>query len=199
MNPTPTAAPPPFGTVNWQPPYSLADILGGSPPMQIDSATGELFAVPGSPGQFVFSITVYEYRAGVLIGEIKRDFQINVQSCPRNNPPEIVPPTGPNVSGDTLYFIAEQDNCFTIQVVDNNAPGFGIDSISIYGIGDIFDVGGAVNPPLATLADSGLSPLNAQLCWSPLCSQVGLESEIYLPAQDSWDCPPPHIVYDTFR
>lgn len=193
--PVPFPLPPPYQPVTWNFPYSLANILGGTPPMNINTANGELFAIPDQLGQFVFSVSVYEYRAGVLLSEVKRDFQVNVMVCPRNNPPEIIPPTGQNVIGDTLIFITGQDNCFPITVLDQNS-GLGIDSVVLNGVGDMFG-GGSFPGPYATLADSGLSPLTTDLCWHPLCHQAGTLHEILLPARDNWDCPEPHRVYDT--
>ncbi|MEM7039514.1 MAG: hypothetical protein AAF570_21245, partial [Bacteroidota bacterium] len=191
-NPVPDPAPPPYLPVNWAIPFSLADIIGGTPPMAIDSSTGLLTAIPDIPGQFVFSVSVFEYRGDSLLSEVKRDYQLNVMNCPRNNPPQIIQPTGPQVNGDTLIFITEQDNCFQVTVVDQNF-GTGVDSVMIEGTGDIFGDGNFPGP-YATMADSGLSPLTTDLCWHPLCHQAGTIHQIILPAEDDWDCPEPHQV-----
>lgn len=72
---------PPFTTIVWQSPYSTNDMLGGTP-MQINSSTGLVTAVPHLQGYFVIGIKVKEYRQGVLISETKRDFQLIVKPCP---------------------------------------------------------------------------------------------------------------------
>jgi len=71
---------PPFGTVQWRAPYSLANLLGGTA-LSIDPNTGILTGTPMLQGQFVVGVCANEYRNGVLIGTTRRDFQFNVVSC----------------------------------------------------------------------------------------------------------------------
>src|SRR5690606_12620741 len=78
-------SPPPFPYVTWNPPFGLSNVLGGDP-LAIDPHTGLLTAVPNLVGQFLVGICVEEYRNGVLISEIKRDFQFNVRIC--SQPPK---------------------------------------------------------------------------------------------------------------
>ncbi|MFZ1704224.1 MAG: PKD domain-containing protein [Saprospiraceae bacterium] len=78
-------SPPPFPFVTWAPPYNLSNVMGGTP-LQIDANTGLLTGQPNLVGQFLVGICVEEYRNGVLISEIKRDFQYNVRIC--SQPPK---------------------------------------------------------------------------------------------------------------
>ena len=71
---------PPYNTVTWQPPYSIANVFGGVP-LSIDPQTGWLTATPNSTGQFVYAVCVTEYRNGVPIGQTRRDFQVNIVNC----------------------------------------------------------------------------------------------------------------------
>ena len=75
------ACPPPFQNVAFQPPYSSAQPMGGSPIVSIDSETGLIEGVPLVKGQFVVGVCVREYRRDTLIGELRRDFQFNVADC----------------------------------------------------------------------------------------------------------------------
>ncbi|MEM9547629.1 MAG: gliding motility-associated C-terminal domain-containing protein [Bacteroidota bacterium] len=72
---------PPYTEVTWKEPYSLNDLFGGSAALQIDSETGLLTGNPSLVGQFLVGICVEEYRDGVKIGEVRRDFQYNVRVC----------------------------------------------------------------------------------------------------------------------
>lgn len=73
-------SPPPYASVVWAPPYSINDILGGVP-LKIDSKTGFITGTPGLVGQFLVGICVEEYRKGILLSSVRRDFQYNVRLC----------------------------------------------------------------------------------------------------------------------
>lgn len=65
----------------WGSGFSASNMLGGTNSLAINSTTGLLTCTPTTTGQFVAGICVLEYRNGVLLGETKRDFQLNVVNC----------------------------------------------------------------------------------------------------------------------
>jgi gliding motility-associated-like protein len=67
--------------IEWETGYSMANMLGGTPALTIDSTTGFLSCRPNKNGRFVVSIIVVEYRNGLPIDTINRDFQFNVVDC----------------------------------------------------------------------------------------------------------------------
>ncbi len=74
-------SPPPYPELEWiDPPYSLANILGGQP-LSIDSSTGFMTGVPNTVGNFVVGVCVDEYRGGIYLSTTRRDFQYNVADC----------------------------------------------------------------------------------------------------------------------
>jgi len=82
MDPEPTVpTAPPYQSVQFIPPYSVNNMLGGTPPMSINSQTGIITANPINIGQFVAAVCVKEFRNGVFLNENRRDFQINVVDC----------------------------------------------------------------------------------------------------------------------
>jgi gliding motility-associated-like protein len=81
VQPLPDNCAPPFPIVIFKPPYSYANPMQGSPQIQIDPVTGMIFGQPQNLGQFVVGVMVKEYRKGILIGTIQRDFQFNVTAC----------------------------------------------------------------------------------------------------------------------
>ncbi|MEO8087664.1 MAG: PKD domain-containing protein, partial [Bacteroidota bacterium] len=89
--PSPPSAPP-YSPIVFQAPYSLADVMGGTP-LTINPQTGLLTAIPHDIGQYVYGILVQEYRNGVLIGETRRDFQVNVTYCANYTVASIFSPT----------------------------------------------------------------------------------------------------------
>ncbi len=76
------ASGPPFVGIQWNPGYSVDYQIDASPAFAIDPVTGVLTGTPTQQGQYVIGICAEEYRDGVLINEIRRDFQFNVLICP---------------------------------------------------------------------------------------------------------------------
>lgn len=72
---------PPYATIVLKPAFTTANFMNNAVPMFIDSISGELRVFPDQTGQFVVGILAEEYRDGVKIGEIHRDYQFNVQDC----------------------------------------------------------------------------------------------------------------------
>jgi len=70
-------------TVTWTSTYGANNPLDPATPNSLTiSPTGIINGVPPSLGQFVAGIRCEEWRNGVKIGEILRDFQFNVVNCP---------------------------------------------------------------------------------------------------------------------
>jgi|GEM_PF-558607 len=64
--------------------YDLNNVFGAGDPLTIDPQTGRMFAVPFPiESQFLVGVCVKEYRNGVLLSEIRRDFEYNVRICGR--------------------------------------------------------------------------------------------------------------------
>lgn len=80
--PTPACAPP-YQAVSFRAPdFTPDNPLGlGDDPVRINQQTGTILGTPDIIGQFVVGVCVSEYRDGVLLSEIYRDFQFNVASC----------------------------------------------------------------------------------------------------------------------
>ncbi|MBK8955379.1 MAG: gliding motility-associated C-terminal domain-containing protein [Saprospiraceae bacterium] len=78
--PTPDCIPP-YTPVQYRFPYTALFPLGGNPQVTINTLNGIITGTPDAIGQFVVGVCVYEYRNGVLLSVLKRDFQFNVASC----------------------------------------------------------------------------------------------------------------------
>lgn len=74
--------PPPYAGVNFKAPtYTALNPLGIASGLSIGSTSGILTGTPNIVGQFVVGICVSEYRNGVLLSTVRRDFQFNVTTC----------------------------------------------------------------------------------------------------------------------
>jgi hypothetical protein len=82
ITPDPRNCLPPYLDVLFKAPdYSSANPLGLVSPIFINPVTGLITGTPGLTGQFVVGICVKEYRAGILLSVLRRDFQFNVLNC----------------------------------------------------------------------------------------------------------------------
>ncbi len=82
VKPSPAICMPPYDPVQYrQPTYQVFNPMGGSPQVSINPNTGLISGIPLTPGQFVVGICVEEWRGGIKIGEVRRDFQFNVTNC----------------------------------------------------------------------------------------------------------------------
>lgn len=98
VRPEASMCPPPFQTVSFMPPFTATRPLGGNPIVEIDNITGIISGTPNTIGQYVVGVCAEEYRNGVLIGRLQRDFQFNIIGCVSNvfadfNYEAIAPPT----------------------------------------------------------------------------------------------------------
>jgi gliding motility-associated-like protein len=191
--------PPPHPTTNWQPPYSLTNIIGGPPFMSINSQTGIITALPQIIGQFVYSVLVYEYRNGIKISETRRDIQVNVVPCPYNAPPQVGLQNNTQSIGDTLFFYAGEDACYKFNLTDNNVV-YAPDKLTISATGDLLAPGGnGIVAPYATFSapQGQTSPVVAELCWATGCKQLG-QGSFDITVTDNNDCPSPNITTKRF-
>ncbi|RFS24578.1 PKD domain-containing protein [Chitinophaga silvatica] len=75
----PVAVNPPYNFVSYIPPYSGSSPLG--PNVKIDPNTGIISGIAPVAGKYVVTVCVNEYRNGIRIGILRKDFHINVTTC----------------------------------------------------------------------------------------------------------------------
>ncbi|AUD02774.1 gliding motility-associated C-terminal domain-containing protein [Spirosoma pollinicola] len=78
----------PYPDVNWLSEYDANNSMPGNPSLTVDARTGKLSVTATQLGLFVFAVKVEEYRNGVKIGEVRRDFQFLVIDCPSQTTPD---------------------------------------------------------------------------------------------------------------
>ena len=177
--------------------YDLNNMISGNPALTI-SSRGLLTVKPSEAGLFVFSVLVEEFRQGVKIGQVQRDYQLLVRDdgCDPQDPPIVGVKIPGNDSfvpeSDILYYSLSDDKCFDF-IVKNITPGETIllraEGVNFEGdISEIFDVTVFEN----VLSDS----LTVQVC-APGCPPIGEGVFIIdLIAGDN-SCPLPQL--DTMR
>ncbi|MEM7296806.1 MAG: gliding motility-associated C-terminal domain-containing protein [Bacteroidota bacterium] len=135
----PVPQPKPHFNVTFVPGISETNMIPGSRALRI-SDRGLLTVNPSETGLYVFSIKVEEFRDGVKIGEVRRDFQmLVVDGCEPPDPPvvDIDIPGDPDFDPETdiLTYTVADAKCFDF-LVSNISEG---ETISFRAEGVNFD------------------------------------------------------------
>ncbi|KAA9339742.1 gliding motility-associated C-terminal domain-containing protein [Hymenobacter busanensis] len=114
----------PYSLVSWEAGLSTQNQMPAFDPLRINSRTGRLTVRPSNAGLFVFGVRCAEYRRGVKIGEVRRDFQLLVIRCSSNQTPRMTvqaPGSGQPayVPGrDTMHILPGTDRCLRMRFTD---------------------------------------------------------------------------------
>ena len=122
-NPLPTPSPKPHFPVQFADGFSEDNMVPGNPALRI-SNQGFLTVRPFFTGLYVFSVLAEEFRDGIKIGQVTRDFQmLVVDGCNPPAPPDAVVklPEDNNFYNevDTITFTVADEKCFEFLVTDD--------------------------------------------------------------------------------
>ncbi|MFL5730001.1 MAG: gliding motility-associated C-terminal domain-containing protein [Cytophagaceae bacterium] len=112
----------PYDSAVWQPSYNVSSSIAGTPPLSIDKNTGELFVIPSQAGLFVFAVQCQEFRNGIKIGEVRREYQIYIHACAAAYAPDLKlkkPDQSYYQKGDTLKVDMHSSGCYPLSVTDS--------------------------------------------------------------------------------
>ncbi|MGN6648326.1 MAG: gliding motility-associated C-terminal domain-containing protein [Cytophaga sp.] len=166
--------------VSWNSGYSGSNPIPGTVPLTINSSSGMLTFNPSQVGVYCFGILVQEYRGNVKIGEVKKDYQFNVQICPINNKPVIGFKDTSIKDEDTLTVKISEKKCFPVYITDIDA--------SVYGITETIYVtaktgkypASAFNIPSQINLDGFRNTYNTNICFDP-CNLLHISQTTYYP------------------
>ncbi len=147
----------------------LSNVAGGE--LTIDASTGVLTVTPNEAGLFVFSVKCEEFRAGVKIGEVRRDYQFLVKACSSNAVPTLTlntPQNQPYIIGNEMVVDLQANDplCFSLNIKDT--PNDVISQIKLIpAIGsENFTVADyTISATNINLGASGISN-NVTVCWN---------------------------------
>jgi hypothetical protein len=203
----PPSGPAPFDSVRWIPGFSRTNVMQGNPDLRINSE-GMLTVTPTLAGLYVFGVRCSEFRNGVKIGEVRRDFQmfvLNGNECPTPKPPvvEAKPIDAPdnafvanNIQVSYPHDVSDEDRCIKIRVSDadsqnpndNNTENI---KIRVVPIGFKDATVREVLPTDTTAVLKNGSTATFDICF-PQCPYTGGVYKLGIIAQDN-ACPLPRL------
>lgn len=153
----------PYPPISWLPGYSAAGQILGAVPLQVNPKTGILSVTASRVGLYVFSVEVTEYRKGVAIGLVRRDFQLKVVDCQKNDPPVMRMRVEGSKSfyqrGTVITLADTSTTCLNLFITDINAG----QTISV--INGSGSIAGLSITPSSLVSRTGKDTLNAKVCF----------------------------------
>lgn len=121
-DPKPPASPdlpPPISvSPGYQANFSFQNPMLGNPQVSIDPKTGILSGTPTIQGRFVVTVCCHEWRNGVMINTVRREFQFVVTNCSKKVVADI-----PQFSDEFNTYIVECESN-TVNFVNRSSGGF---------------------------------------------------------------------------
>jgi len=161
------AGPKPYTTAPWQTGFNLGNIVGGTPPMAINSETGLITCSPDMIGVYVFAVKIEEYRNGLKIGEVRREIQFEAFICPTDDASSINWPTN-----NQETFVIEPNKPFCVEITASD-PNIG-DTIFLSANSMVLDT--SFTTPAFFMAVDSINDgsVSSQFCWTPTCDELSI-------------------------
>ena len=198
-DPIPPSQPAPYDRVLWLPGFDSTNQITGPQPLRVDRQTGQISFTAGQPGLYVFGVRCSEYRNGIKIGEVRREFQqlvvgaCDVQPAHINLTQPGAPHHAPVYVPGTILTLPPPPapRCLNVYATDGDPNSWLYISLR--------QVSAQPPAPLPTLSINhgvvnALAPVDtliAQLCFSECFGRDGGQMELYLIVEDG-ACPIPH-------
>jgi gliding motility-associated-like protein len=184
----------PYQPIVWSGGFSATSPFASSPQATL-SAAGVLRLTPSQLGVYLFSVRVNEFRAGVKIGETRRDFQYQVRSCAQAFSPQAWLGK-PNLStmyseGDTVILRDASDRCLQLRVSDRSQP----DVVQLRSVLQPAWTGAVVQDKNAAQLNGAMYTADFKICLPNCGIPLANPQVLHLIYQDG-TCPLPRI--DTF-
>ena len=184
---SPQFLPGPYPTISWGSGFSASNEISGPVPLRVDPRTGMLNVTANKVGLYVFSVEVTEYRKGVAIGLVRRDFQLKVVDCQKNDPPVMQMRVDGAKNfyqrGSLLTLSDTTSTCLNLFITDINAG----QTISV--INGSGSITGLTITPATLVSRTGKDTLTAKVCFDACSfSNNGKPFTLFLRATDN-GCP----------
>lgn len=139
-------------------------------PFSVNSVTGEITWSPSMQGNFVASLTIQEYRNGMLIGAMNRDMQFVVVADTSNFSPQILNMQNlPTNNSGTPYISINPAQNYQLSLLASD-PDIN-DIVSISAFGESFGLNAAASTFSYASTGNG-NEIEGNFSWTPDVSQV---------------------------
>lgn len=165
----------------YAPGYHYTQPFGPNGVISVDPSTGRTILFSPDAGRYVIGIEVFEYRNGVLIGNVRMDLQIDVLDCIPNTTPDIY-------SDEGKRFVIEEGEELCFDVFAEDADG---DIVTLTGRGVLLGDGDTTGITQATFEEAqGVGNTSSEFCWIPGCDMARNNPYyVYFTVEDD-GCPP---------
>ncbi len=184
-----------YPEVTWASGIFLTNIIPGPKPLAINSKTGQISVTAGQLGLYVFAVMIEEYRKGLRIGIVRREFQLKVVECPKNEPPiALYREAGKKdfyKKGQIITIKQNQSKCLDILITDPEAN----QRLSITTKVLNFDDKSLTITPSIFTTKNTKDTLKAQICLAPCVESRNNQPIIFEIVVQDDGCPQP--LYDT--
>ncbi len=147
----------------------LSNVAGGE--LTINANTGVITVTPNEAGLFVFSVQCEEFRMGVKIGEVRRDYQFLVKVCASNSVPTLTlttPQNTPYIVGNDMIMDLQANDplCFSLNIKDSRNDVISqLKVIPAIGSENFTNADYVISAYSVDLGTSGMSN-NVTICWN---------------------------------
>ncbi|MFN8345233.1 MAG: gliding motility-associated C-terminal domain-containing protein [Spirosomataceae bacterium] len=186
-----------YPEVTWAAGISDLNMIPGPRPLTINRQTGILSVTTDKAGLYVFAVLVQEFRKGVRIGAVRREFQFKVVDCPRNlEPIALYREAGKKnfyTQNETLLIKRDQTKCLEVLITDGDPN----QRLTIKTVGVNFDDKGVTANPVTYVTKSATDTLKAQICFESCVESRNNQPVIVEVIVSDDGCPQPLV--DTLR
>lgn len=186
-----------YPQVGWVFGISDDNMIPGPKPLTINRRTGQLSVTCDKLGLYVFAVQIEEYRRGVKIGLVRREFQFKVVDCQRNEAPvALYREAGKRnfyKEGEVLTIKRDQNKCLDVLITDQDPN----QRLTIRTIGLNFDDKLVTANPLTYTTKSTSDTLKAQICFDKCLESRNNQPVIVEVIVADDGCPQP--LLDTLR